>query len=81
MTLVKIEIPASPAPYPQISGVEEGARGLADEVERLTSFLTDVDSKFGGLLFLFDQDGKRHIAEVGGAIIPVFKSTKVALAN
>lgn len=57
------------------------ATDAAWEVERLTSFLTDVDSKFGGLLFLFDQDGKRHIAEVGGAIIPVFKSTKIAMAQ
>ena len=57
------------------------ATDAAWEIERLTSFLTDVDSKFGGLLFLFDQDGKRHIAEVGGSIVPVFKSTKLASAQ
>lgn len=49
------------------------ATDAAWEIERLTSFLTDVDSKFGGLLFLFDSAGNRHIAEVGGPILPVFK--------
>jgi methane/ammonia monooxygenase subunit B len=49
------------------------ATDAAWEIERLTSFLTDVDSKIGGLLFLFDRDGKRYIAEVGGPILPVFK--------
>jgi hypothetical protein len=32
-----------------------------------------VDSKVGGLLFLFDREGNRYIAEVGGPILPVFK--------
>jgi methane/ammonia monooxygenase subunit B len=50
------------------------ATDAAWEIERLTSFLTDVDSKVGGLLFLFDSDGRRYIAEVGGPILPVFKS-------
>ena len=51
------------------------ATDAAWEIERLTSFLTDVDSKVGGLLFFFDSDGNRYIAEVGGPILPVFKST------
>jgi len=50
------------------------ATDAAWEIERLTSFLTDVDSKVGGLLFFFDRDGNRYIAEVGGPILPVFKS-------
>jgi methane/ammonia monooxygenase subunit B len=49
------------------------ATDAAWEIERLTSFLTDVDSKVGGLLFLFDREGSRYIAEVGGPILPVFK--------
>jgi methane/ammonia monooxygenase subunit B len=49
------------------------ATDVAWELERLTSFLTDVDSKVGGLLFFFDSDGTRHIAEVGGPILPVFR--------
>jgi methane/ammonia monooxygenase subunit B len=51
------------------------ATDAAWEIERLTSFLTDVDSKVGGLLFFFDSAGNRHIAEVGGPILPVFRKT------
>ncbi|MCU0868301.1 MAG: methane monooxygenase/ammonia monooxygenase subunit B [Burkholderiales bacterium] len=42
------------------------------ELERLVSFLTDVDSKFGGLLFFETAGGERQIAEIGGPILPVF---------
>jgi hypothetical protein len=45
------------------------ATDAAWEIERLTSFLTDVDSKIGGLLFFFDTQGNRYIAEVGGPIL------------
>ncbi|HTT39324.1 MAG TPA: bacterial ammonia monooxygenase, subunit AmoB [Burkholderiales bacterium] len=51
------------------------ATDAAWEIERLTSFLTDVDSKFGGLLFFFDPQGNRYIAEVGGPILPVFRKS------
>lgn len=52
------------------------ATDAAWEIERLTSFLTNVDSKFGGLLFLFDDTGKRTIAEIGGPVVPVFTDLK-----
>lgn len=42
------------------------------ELERLVSFLTDVDSKFGGLLFATTPDGTRQHVEIGGAILPTF---------
>ena len=42
------------------------------EVERLVSFLTDVDSKFGGLLFLVDKQGNRTLTEISGPILPTF---------
>jgi methane/ammonia monooxygenase subunit B len=42
------------------------------ESERIVSFLTDVDSKFGALLFLYDPEGKRQIVELDGSILPVF---------
>ena len=42
------------------------------EVERLVSFLTDVDSKFGGLLFFVDKSGNRLMTEIGGPILPTF---------
>lgn len=48
------------------------ATDVAWELERIVSFLTDVDSKFGALLFLYTDDGERHIAEIGGPILPVF---------
>jgi methane/ammonia monooxygenase subunit B len=46
------------------------------ELERLVSFLSNVDSRMGGLLFFYDSDGKRLISEVYGPIIPVFKAIK-----
>ncbi len=42
------------------------------ELERLVSFLTDVDSKFGGLLFFTTPNGQRQISEIGGPILPTF---------
>jgi methane/ammonia monooxygenase subunit B len=48
------------------------ATDAAWESERLTSLLTDPDNRVGGLLFLFDDAGERHIANVSGAIMPVF---------
>jgi methane/ammonia monooxygenase subunit B len=53
------------------------------ETERLVSFLTDVDSKFGGLVFVYDDAGQRHIAEIGGPIVPTFTDivAKVAVGD
>lgn len=62
----------------QSKEIQFEATDAAWEIERLTSFLTDVESKFGGLLFLFDDAGKRYIAEIGAPILPVFRSVKVA---
>ena len=42
------------------------------ETERLTSLLSDPDNRVGGLLFLYDDAGQRSIANVSGAIVPVF---------
>jgi methane/ammonia monooxygenase subunit B len=50
------------------------------ETERLVSFLTDVDSKFGGLVFLYDDAGQRHIAEIGGPIVPTFTDIAAKVA-
>jgi methane/ammonia monooxygenase subunit B len=51
------------------------------ELERLTSFLTDVDSRFGGLLFFYEDDGTRHLTEIAGPIIPVFTDEEDAVAQ
>jgi len=42
------------------------------EVERLVSMLNDPDSRFGGLLFFYDEKSNRHIANVSGPIVPTF---------
>jgi len=51
---------------------------VAWEIERLTSFMTDVDARFGGLLFFYEADGKRHLSEISGPILPVFTGPAVA---
>lgn len=48
---------------------------VAWEEERLVSFLSNVDSRTGGLIFFYDPQGKRYISEVDGQILPVFKKT------
>ena len=48
------------------------ATDAAWEVERLVSFLSNVDSRVGGLVFFFDDQGTRYISEVAGAVLPVF---------
>jgi len=47
---------------------------VAWELERLTSFVTDVDARFGGLMFFYESDGTRHLAEIAGPILPVFQN-------
>ncbi len=43
------------------------------ETERLTSLINDPDNRVGGLLFCFDDQGDRVIANVSGPIVPIFK--------
>jgi len=45
------------------------------EVERLVSLVNDPDSRFGGLVFFFDDKGTRSISEVMGPIVPTFVHT------
>ncbi len=49
------------------------ATDAAWELERLVSFLSNVDSRTGGLIFFYDPKGGRYISEVYGPIVPVFK--------
>ena len=39
---------------------------------RLDGLIRDADSRMGGLLFLYDTNGKRHIASISTAVIPKF---------
>ena len=48
------------------------ATDAAWEVERLTALLSDPDNRVGGLIFFFDSDGQRDIANVYGPIVPNF---------
>jgi len=48
------------------------ATDAAWETERLMSFLNDIDSRIGGLVFVFDDSGTRYCAEIGGPVLPVF---------
>ncbi len=50
------------------------ASDAAWETERLASLMGNPDSSYGALLFFFDDQGKRTIAEVSGPAIPVFTS-------
>lgn len=63
---------ASPLNPGETRDMDISATDAMWEVERLTSFLTDVDSKFGALLFFYTPDGKRRLGEIDGAILPVF---------
>jgi methane/ammonia monooxygenase subunit B len=48
------------------------AADAAWETEHLASVIRDVDSRFGGLLFFYDDAGRRYITSVSGAMIPDF---------
>jgi methane/ammonia monooxygenase subunit B len=63
---------ASPLQPGEVRVVDLEATDSVWENERLVSFLTDVDSKLGALLFFFDPNGQREIVEIDGAILPVF---------
>ena len=63
---------ASPLQPGETREIQIDATDALWELERLVSFLTDVDSKFGGLLFLVNANGERQHVEIGGPILPVF---------
>ena len=52
--------------------VEVQASDAAWEVYRLADIIYDPDSRFAGLLFLFDADGKRSISQIDAPLIPSF---------
>lgn len=52
--------------------VKMEAKDALWEVQRLMALLGDPESRFGGLLMTWDEDGNRHINSIAGAVIPVF---------
>ena len=48
------------------------AQDAAWEIERLSSVIRDTDSRFGGLLFFYDNQGKRYQTSVASPLIPKF---------
>ena len=52
--------------------VKMEAKDALWEVQRLMALLGDPESRFGGLLMTWDEDGNRYINSIAGAVIPVF---------
>jgi len=48
------------------------AQDASWEVERLASLIYDPDSRFGGLLFFYNEFNTRYITEIGGTLSPRF---------
>ncbi len=72
---------ASPLQPGETRTYQMDAIDVAWELERLTSFLSDVDSRFGGLLFFHESDGTRHLSEIAGPIIPVFTDSNAMVSS
>jgi methane/ammonia monooxygenase subunit B len=62
----------SPLAPGQTRTVEVTASDAAWEVYRLSDIIYDPDSRFAGLLFFFDESGKRIISQVDAPLIPSF---------
>jgi methane/ammonia monooxygenase subunit B len=62
----------SPLAPGQTRTVQVTASDAAWEVYRLADLIYDPDSRFAGLLFFFDEAGKRQMVTVDAPLIPVF---------
>jgi methane/ammonia monooxygenase subunit B len=62
----------SPLAPGETRSVEVQASDAAWEVYRLADIIYDPDSRFAGLLFFFDEDGKRSISQIDAPLIPSF---------
>lgn len=49
------------------------AADAAWENEHLSSVIRDADSRFGGLLFFFDDQGKRYLSSISAPLIPEYE--------
>lgn len=64
--------PAQPIAPGETRTVSITATDALWETEKLDGLFRDADSRLGGLLFLYDVAGTRHIASVSAAVIPKF---------
>lgn len=47
------------------------------ELQRLVDLVNDPDSRFGGMLYFYDDTGRRDIVSVSGAVVPIFTALKL----
>lgn len=59
-------------PPGQSVDVELVASDALWEQYRMTGLIHDPDSRFAGLLFYYDDEGKRYFQELGGPVLPNF---------
>ncbi|MDP1558370.1 MAG: methane monooxygenase/ammonia monooxygenase subunit B, partial [Nitrosomonas sp.] len=52
--------------------IQMEAKDALWEVQRLMALLGDPESRFGGLLMVWDEEGNRYVNSIAGAVIPVF---------
>lgn len=63
------ETPVQPG---ETKTIKMEAKDALWEIQRLMALLGDPESRFGGLLMSWDEDGNRHINSIAGPVIPVF---------
>lgn len=64
--------PAGPIEPGQTITLKIKATNPAWETEQLALLIYDPDSRFGGLLMFYDDQGNRSIVTIGGGLIPTF---------
>lgn len=47
------------------------------ELQRLVDLVNDPDSRFGGMLYFYDDAGRRDIVSVSGPVLPIFTALKL----
>jgi methane/ammonia monooxygenase subunit B len=63
--------PIAPGETREVTVIVQDARF---DIERLSDLAYDTDSQFGGLLFFFSPSGQRQGVEIGGPVIPKFRT-------
>jgi methane/ammonia monooxygenase subunit B len=72
-------VPDGPIAPGETRTIELSATDPVWETERLALLIHDPDNRFGGLLFFDADDGRRHLATIGGPMLPSFELREAAL--